>query len=94
MDTALNCFCPSCGAALTPPLGCGDRCLTVAAHLQSARFGTEVSCRACGRHHVVRRINASRELRSSVYLWRSDEVRGLGLIADIRPMPPKISETD
>ena len=53
MEFALNLHCPACGAALTPRLGC-CKCVSRAVQLQLRKFGTELSCVACGRHHVVR----------------------------------------
>lgn len=60
MDTSLNLHCPACGAAIVPRLGCRTNCLTRALQLQAARFGTELTCRECGRQHVVLQIDASR----------------------------------
>lgn len=56
METSIELHCPACGLLLTPRLGCCSSCLARAVQLQSRQFGTEVSCAACGRHHVVRCI--------------------------------------
>lgn len=60
MNSSLNLHCPACGAVIVPRLGCCGSCLTRALQLQAARFGTELSCRECGRQHVVQQTDASR----------------------------------
>jgi len=59
METALNLFCPACGAPIAPRLGCDSCCIQRAISLQLHRFGAELACVDCGQRSVVRLAQVS-----------------------------------
>jgi hypothetical protein len=69
MESALNLFCPACGAEFTWPLGCCGCCLRAAVQLQSGRFGAELPCAKCGRSYVVLRVDVSRGTQAFRQRW-------------------------